>query len=390
MKPKGDDDADTINYISDEEEIDSMENFEEQDERVLKRYKLNFNHRGSLGRVIADDAHLIKNPCTLAADSIYKLRIPRTILATATPMINRTNDLRGLLIQLLKVKELPITLPETLAGLVSIYHDDFDPLTDFPAEGGRTTPKKSILPRKSDDPDVRRLFEALECQVPLHQLCPRSFLIIGNMSDWTPSVARDVLRPILLLIQRRRLMSHTFDTINGETETPGKEIPHYTVKTVRFKMTKRQARHYMNETTDWQRKLYVSSEAGAPLTSVKKPNSSSDTAINMEAFRGLQLSSFDTQLIPLIRRKVKDVPVGTSQEVRSWYERDDDHGLTMKYYRTRPIDAYYIPPPENRFQMASVSMGGSIKMKALVHQISEWKSQGERCLVFFNWPMSQW
>ncbi|QSZ32510.1 hypothetical protein DSL72_002088 [Monilinia vaccinii-corymbosi] len=62
----------------------------------------------------------------------------------------------------------------------------------------------------------------------------------------------------------------------------------------------------------------------------------------------------------------------------------------MKFYRTLPKEAYYMPLYSNRLQMATVSTAESLKLEFIISQVYEWKSKGERCLAFFNWPMSQW
>lgn len=376
------------NYMSDEEafQIDVMA---ELDEQVLRKYELAFNHHKMIGRIVVDEAHLIKNPCTLGADAIYKLQIPKTALITGTPIINRINDARGLLIQLMKVKELPLILPKTPQGLVSMYDSTFNPLRDLPNEAG-SIQAQSILPARDGTDLVEKVYKAAEAGEPLHIMCPGAFLSVGNQSDWEPKTARAVLRPILNTIQRKRLMSHSFETVNGQVEIPGRGIPHYTVRTIRLKMPKAHARFYKETTAEWLKKIYMPNVTGRPITSVKTANAEATGALNMEAFRGLQLSTFDGQLTKLVKRKVKSVPVGTAKEVRTWYERDDDHGISMKYYRTRPEEAWYIPLDTNRLQAALTSMGLSPKMKALVLQIAEWKEKGERCLAFFNWPQAQW
>lgn len=68
----------------------------------------------------------------------------------------------------------------------------------------------------------------------------------------------------------------------------------------------------------------------------------------MESYRCLKISDFDTQLSGLIQRAVKEVPAGTAKEVSTWYDRNDDHGITYKYYRNCPIESLYIPPHSNR------------------------------------------
>ncbi|KAK6605883.1 hypothetical protein H4I95_05689 [Botrytis cinerea] len=376
-----------VNYVSDDEnEIDCMQ---DQDEGILRKYELMMKHTGILGRLVTDESHSVKNPCTLGGDALYKLGIRRHVAMSATAMINRINDLRGLLIQILGVKELPLRLPTTLEGLQSMYDKNFNPFTDLPMEGGKI-PGKPILMERNGNPEIDRVHDAIERGFPIHILCPQAFLVVGNKSLWKPATARVVLRPILELIQRKRLLSTPFETIPGVFETPGEQIPHYTVKTVNLKMTKKEKIRYDDDTSDWRKKLFVPSEKGAMMTSVKKGNSESDSTINMEAYRGLQLATFDRQLVTLIKRKVKNVPVGTSQEVRSWYERDDDHGISFKFYKSRPKGAEYIPPFSNRLQMAQVTLAKSEKLRALIVQVDEWKSKGERCMVFVNWPISQW
>ncbi|KAF7914784.1 hypothetical protein EAE99_010485 [Botrytis elliptica] len=376
-----------LNYMSDEDEIDDMgQENDELNDQLLKKYELAFDHHGKFGRLVPDEAHIIKNPCTLTADVIYKCQIKRCSAPSATPMINRIYDLRGLLIQLVKVKELPLILPKTLKGLLSIYDPNFNPRHDLPKEENAV----SILPRLSEDEQVVKLHKAVDEGTPLHILCPKAFLAVGNQSNWDSNAARLSLRPILQNIQRRRLMSNTFETVNGQMETPGKAIPHYTVKTVGLRMTKLHQQIYDESTFEWRKKLFVPSETGRPITSVKQQNSEAAGTVNMEAYRGLQLSSFDGLLTRLVQREDKLVPAGTAKQVTSWYDRDEDHGLTYKYYRTRPDDAYYIPPPTNRVQAAIVAMGLSPKLKAIVLQVAEWKANGERCLIFFNCPMSQW
>ncbi|THV44125.1 hypothetical protein BGAL_0727g00020 [Botrytis galanthina] len=368
---KGRDIDGEINYMSDENEIDDLrDENEEMDDQLLKKYELGFSHYGKFGRIVPDEAHIIKNPCTLTADVIYKCQIKRIVEPSATPMINHIRDARGLLIQLLKVKELPLNLPKTLKGLLSMYDPNFNPRHDLPKEENAV----SILPPLSEDEQIVKLHKAADDGIPLHILCPKAFLAVGNQSNWDANAARIALRPILQNIQRKRLMSNTFETIDGRMETPGNAIPHYTVKTVNLRMPKLHQELYDESTFEC----------------VKQQNSGATITMNMEAYRGLQLASFDGQLIELVQRKVKEVPAGTAKEVASWYDLDDDHGITYKYYRTRPSDGWYIPPPTNRLAAAATAMGLSPKLRAIVLQVAEWRAKGERCLLFLNWPMSQW
>ncbi|TGO18444.1 hypothetical protein BTUL_0010g01150 [Botrytis tulipae] len=152
---KGKDVDGEVNYMSDENEIDDVrDEDEEMNDQLLKKYELGFSHYGEFGRLVPDEAHIIKNPCTLTADVIYKCQIKRCAEPSATPMINRIQDARGLLIQLLKEEN-----------------------------------AVSILPPLSDDEQVVKLHKAVDDGTPLHILCPKAFLAVGNQSNWDANAA---------------------------------------------------------------------------------------------------------------------------------------------------------------------------------------------------------
>lgn len=126
-----------------------------------------------------------------------QLRNHSYVAPSATSMINRINDLRGLLIQLLKVKELPLNLPKTAKGLLSIYDPKFNPGNDLPREKNAV----SILPPISENPQVVKLYKAVKAGTPLHILCPKALLVVGNQTEWSAEAARYALRPILQTVQ---------------------------------------------------------------------------------------------------------------------------------------------------------------------------------------------
>ncbi|PQE19592.1 dead-like helicase protein [Rutstroemia sp. NJR-2017a WRK4] len=95
-----------------------------------RKFTLLLKNHSIIGRTIADEAHLIKNPMTLAADTVLKVRAKRFIAVTANPMLNRATDLRGYLFQLHKGKDIGLNLPKSTAKLISIFDEDFNPLVD--------------------------------------------------------------------------------------------------------------------------------------------------------------------------------------------------------------------------------------------------------------------
>jgi hypothetical protein len=360
-------------------------------EYTERTFTMLLKNKAIIGRTIADDAHLIKNPMTVAADAVLKVRAKRFIVVTATPMLNRATDLRGYLVQLHKGKDIGLVLPRSTAKLVSIFNEGFNPLVDqIPDEEG--TPCGSILPARGFGPEADRLYDALEnYNFPIHLTCPELFRTIGGRTKWDAVTSRKVLRPILKLIQKKRLMSTPILTVDGKYIIPGEAIPHYTVRTVKLRMQKGQEMHYHNITEAWRKKLNVPNDVAVQSkTEIKVANEEYERTFNIEAYRGLQHATFDMQLVPLTKRRVKNVPAGTSTEIASWYEMDNDHGVTYKYYKARPSVASYIPCPSNKLDMMSVHIGQSPKLRAFLTQVYEWKQQGERILAFFNWPMCQW
>ncbi|KAF7916663.1 hypothetical protein BELL_1231g00040 [Botrytis elliptica] len=85
----------------------------------------------------------------------------------------------------------------------------------------------------------------------------------------------------------------------------------------------------------------------------------------------------------------KGIPIAGSDEVQQWSNMDDDHGVSVRFKKCRPRGAHYLPPPTNRIHTANVHMAESVRMQAMLAQLST-RMQGEHCaLVYFNWTVSQ-
>ncbi|KAI9640762.1 hypothetical protein NHQ30_011071 [Ciborinia camelliae] len=360
------------------------------EEGKLEEFRLAIKNKHKIGRVVCDEAHLIKNPKTFAADSILRIKAEFFLGVSATPLINRITDMRGYLCQIAKGRHLGFNLPNDLSALLSIYKPGFDPRKDLPTNniGEPYTP---LLQPPDKSYTSEMVHNAVRKGYPIHILCPAAYLAIGNKSKWNANVARDVLRPILNLIQMKRLLSRAFETEPGVMVRPGEGIPHYTVTTIELQMSVNEQHQYDNLTLEWRRKLNLGEEeANSMLTKVKQGNEVAHGSLNNDAFRGLMVSSFDLQLGRYLRTNRKYIPIATSQEVFHWSKLDEDHGVSFKFKKCRPRGAHYIPPPSNRVDAASVHMAESVKQQAMVAQMARWKKDGKRALIYFNWPISQW
>lgn len=359
------------------------------DDTKIEQFRLAIKNKNKICRVVCDEAHLIKNPLTFAADSILRINADFFIGVTATPMINRITDMRGYLCQIAKGKSLGLNLPNDIDSLISIYHADFDPEVNLPTNSlGETS--ESIIPANNKTKTSEMVHTAIKEKFPIHILCPEAYRMIGNKSKWSTDAARNVLKPILDIIQLRRILSKPFETIDGKFVRPGEDIPHYTVTTVELVLPKRLQQVYDEMTAEWRRKLNLGEEdAGSSYTKVKQSNEVVEGSLNNEAYRGLMVATFDLQLGRYLKKKRKGVPIAGSDEVQQWSNMDDDHGVSVKFKKCRPRGAHYIPPPTNRIDAANVHMAESVKMQAMVAQLATWKAGQHRALVYFNWPVTQ-
>lgn len=347
-------------------------------------------NKKKIGRVVADECHLIKNPRTFAADSILRIEADTFIGVSATPMVNRINDMRGYLCQIAKGKDLGFKLPSDLDSLLSIYRPGFRPAIDFPTDN--LGEESDLILRENDGSKTAEMVhDAVKKNFPIHILCPAAYRTIGQKSKWAANVAKDVLKPILNAIQLRRILSRSFETMDGIFIRPGEQIPHYTVTTVELELPRRFQQQYLQMTAEWRRRLNLGDgELNPAMTKVKQGNEDVEGSLNNEAYRGLMVATFDLQLGRYLKTKRKGVPIATSAEVFRWAEEDDDHGITLKYKKCRPKGAYYIPCPADRVNAANAHIAESVKLQAMAAQLAKWKQQNHRALVYFYWPICQW
>ena len=149
------------------------------------QFVFRLNSKGKIGRIVCDEVHFIKNPATKGAEAILRLGKQGAWNfwgLSATPMINRVNDLRGLLIQILKRTTLGLRLP-TGSAIRNMYKPGYNPYTglvESQSDNEEEKPKDdeddkddddndgdefepgSIMPEDAEDEVNRPLFDAVD------------------------------------------------------------------------------------------------------------------------------------------------------------------------------------------------------------------------------------
>lgn len=329
---------------------------------------------------------MLKRCACLAARCILRMKFQSFIGVTATPMLNRVDDYHGYLVQFARTKELfsKINLPkkDQMYELYFLYDSWRDHYKEWLPKGSHRL--------------HNRLEEANNAGYPLQMLCPQAFRLVGGRTKWDTTACRGVLRPIIALTQMRRLMSRAVETTPGNFVTPGGDIPPHRMLTVELKMSPGSKAKYDRLTMVWRDRI-----GDEDLSPEDDPDISMDTnlnklndrvvALNAQAYRGLMHTTFDMSLACLTARVQEGISAGTSKEVNSWKERDNDHGMTFKFERSKMSGSEArFPPYQDRLSMAFACIVESPKLMYIANQLFQWKKEGHRAVIFFNWPMCQW
>ncbi|KAG4444508.1 hypothetical protein IFR05_000099 [Cadophora sp. M221] len=379
-------------------------------EEVLRSLELLLSNTGKIGRVICDECHLIKNPLTKAADAILRLQAPIWWGLSATPMINRPEDLRGYLIQIVGAPSMGLILPDKKKAVLRLYDLGFNPSTgsvpsngddnemdeedeEDDSDGECRSPIGNILPSNDGKPPTKKLFAGINAGMPTWILDPASFRRVGTVTKWTPAAARRCLRPILKLIQQKRDMDVPIIDQNGNVIIPGNSIPKCRVRTIELKMFPTIEKSYSIKAEEYLMKMALPGEvSGRSKTTTKQPNADGSGMVNMASLRGLCHLIFDPSLHTLTKKKKSGNGThGGVKEVQTWYAKDDDHGASYKWLRTRSKDSSCVPPPSDRISMAEVHIHQSIKLRCALYFLNKWcRDEKHRVLVMLMFPMPQW
>ncbi|KAF7922299.1 hypothetical protein EAE99_007479 [Botrytis elliptica] len=339
------------------------------DGRILLRNKDKF------ARFIGDEFHSLKNFGTVISKCVSGFKFKSILGATGTPILNKVDDLYGYLFLFARCRAFFSTqnLPEkdNMSSLYQIYdaHDEsyLNYLTDQSPE------------------NIKRFKDANAIGYPLQMLCPQAFRLVGGRTKWNIEACRMVLRPILSEIQLRRFMGKRIELSEGEFVTPGGSVPPYKMLTVHLKMPQDVSDKYKRMTRNWKDRIGDDVALDDEIEDDVQSHN-----MNIQANRGLMHASFDPSLTSLTMTVREGLKSGGSKEVNSWRSLDNDHGATFKFLKTRSASDQKYPPYSERLQMSTTLMYDSIKLRFIMTQLFIWKKEGERAVIFFNWPMPQW
>lgn len=254
--------------------------------------------RGCFARVICDEGHKLKNPRTTTWRAVARLEVDCRWLVTATPMVNRDEDLGGLLQLLYR--------PEWEDDL-----DNHDHATlcnaDFDVERYR---------KAARDPQHIRYRMVLKPDCFLNLLADPETVLVERA---------EVIRIILELVQLRRSYSTVLtDPISGRTVRVGEDIPPYQISTVDLRLKEEEQTEYLAYHRSLVCRLMMS--AKDEVTGARRG------MMRMAIFRQLALASTSLLLNWLVQR----FHGGKSSEVYRWREEGFDLQWMMEHSGALP------------------------------------------------------
>ncbi|KAL8895782.1 MAG: hypothetical protein Q9192_003450 [Flavoplaca navasiana] len=336
---------------NEDEALEQLAGIETAEEKVTKKRKVLRNLCPQLfGRVICDEAHRLKNKDTDTAQAIRKTKADFKIYITATSMLNKAEDLHGLLCQMWKKRW---GSAEALT------------LADYEQAGLELSTR----------PELTRV----NLEHYLKFLDPTSFLAVvrtePGQTHVSPDVANLVIPTILRLVQLRRVISDKM-MVSGEEMQIGSHIPPYRIVSPELEMSSAQREVYM--------------KAHRILSKQMKGSGSYDEdtkegRINQAVHRFLCLNTLDPNFDVFRTRDI----VTSAERVATWADKWGDGGATW-YFNTTKAKGWTLPPLERRGMTAELA-GSSVKLSWIIGILNKIVNENnEKALVFTNWPWSIW
>jgi hypothetical protein len=182
-------------------------------------------------RVICDEGHKLKNSRTRNHRAVFKTFAPCVWILSATPMLNSVVDMLGYL-NLFWQADWDLKEEHMPDSLVELYSDTF----------------------RRDYHDHQQSPPQHGSHLDLFILHPKHFATLYNRGQLQGTVAYNVLRPILALLQMRLGVAHQMD-VNGRNVRVGDKIPMYRITTVELKMGAFEEKQYRIMWESWSRLL---------------------------------------------------------------------------------------------------------------------------------------
>ena len=367
-------DGPIIYDIDDESADDQDDDDKDEDEQADEHGRSSHNHKLSnvqiksmrsdcpelFGRIILDEAHLIKSRRTALHQSVALLNARYRLLLTSTPITSKPSDIHGL-ICLLWRPEFNEALPKAnLTGRtrrlgIKDYLQAEDFLSGYP----------DIEPEA-----VRRYLQILH---------PDSFRILAATTNAQDKVdlriAKDVLRPILRLVQLRRTIGERMMVGSRTVRIAGK-VPPYSMSTVELQLSPhQQACHDV---------IYRACSHSLDLTG--RHDDSGGSRAQAGEHRRLRQAATDLSLDVYFKKSPQIVQ--DLEQAQHIFETRD-HGATWDFHnRNQNFGACAY---RDRQGMANFQAGLSPKLQflaGLLHDIC--LVHRRKVLVYAESPMTQW
>jgi SNF2-related domain len=182
-------------------------------------------------RVVCDEGHKLKNSRTRNHRAVFKTFAPCVWILSATPMLNSVVDMLGYL-NLFWQADWELNEEDMPGSLVDLYSDTF-----------RRDHRQQVPQYGSRFPQGYR-------NLDFFILHPKHFATLHNRGHLQGTVAYNVLRPILALLQMRLGVAHQMD-VNGRNVRVGDKIPMYRITTVELKMGAFEEKQYRTMWESW-------------------------------------------------------------------------------------------------------------------------------------------
>ncbi|TAQ83067.1 hypothetical protein B7494_g8609 [Chlorociboria aeruginascens] len=337
-------------------------------------------------RIIVDEAHHLRNPDTLLAESIFQATKKNIHFLSATPMLNHARDLRGFLYQLFQPKWALVNVP---LGLPEAYEEDFDPKNAV-IEGESS----NVFPK---DPG-QEFLTAYEKGTKLYLLDPKQYSATGRHNLWSSYVCQLMMPPILHMILLRIGYETELTLEDRQVHRVGETVPRCDLYAIQLEMGQREKKEHDGRT------LHMLGRMGMGETSqdaVRIANTSasqalgieSETLVNSAIYRYIKHATLDPRMALMTElnhsNMTKEQKLQASKtRVNNWTGVDLDHGASYFFTRTRAGPEYGIPL--DRVTMARYLASYSVKTRFALQIIAENIEKKEKTILVFEFPMCLW
>lgn len=338
-------------------------------------------HIARFFRVLMDEAHACRNTHTRIARSIRETYFQVIWFFSATPMLNRCQDLASYLSFLWRI-EWEIPGPGLGKKDLTLYDDDNLPPGDL---NDRANPSPYAVAGPLSFP---------RWQQELWRMDPQTFWTCVRSSDDTGKIdaAFRILRPILPLLMLRRTQAEWME-VNGKQVRLGDSIPGYHITTVELDWPDDYSyRRYNGWHKEFVQETSTSSGSATAMAPVMKGRNSEGQSVGTQkwsAYRKFSILTMNPACERLLARLGSQTLV---DDVEKWYTQGDDRGMSWYYNKIKP--EYNSPLYADRLSFVRFLTKDSPKLQYLVKLMGEIVYPTDVCpnpgraLIYTDWPVN--